>query len=179
MGMKNTTKKQNENMNQEAISHIKVFSLGGSIDKTYSLRESDFVVGDAEVKNILKEANTDIEFEFEEFMRVDSLEICPEDRETLLERVKQESCRHILITHGTDSMIQTGLVLKEIKDKVIVLTGAMRPAAFKDSDAAFNIGSALTALQTMPVGVYLVMNGRIFDPGKVKKNMDSRRFEEF
>jgi L-asparaginase len=84
---------------------------------------------------------------------------------------------HILITHGTDSMVETAKVLSSIPDRTIVLTGALNPASFRGSDAEFNIGTAVGAVQSLPPGVYIAMNGRIWDPAKVKKNVSANRFE--
>ena len=111
-------------------------------------------------------------------MQKDSLEIDDDDRKLIFEKVASASERHILITHGTDTMILTALRLEKIRDKVIVLTGAMQPATFIQSDAAFNVGGAIIALQTLPAGVYVVMNGKVFHPRKVRKNIALDRFEE-
>ena len=151
---------------------VKIFTSGGSIDKGYSTRESAFVVQEPQVGDVLSDANVDIEFEIESLSKKDSLDLTDEDRELILEKVNGESCRHILITHGTDTMPQTAKLLGDIQDKVIVLTGSMQPASFKKTDAHFNIGFAIACLQTLPPGIYLVMNGRIFDPDNVVKNMD-------
>ncbi len=95
----------------------------------------------------------------------------------LRKKILGDSCDHIIITHGTDTMHLTGQALSSIKEKVIVITGAMRPASFKETDANFNIGAAFIAVQTMPPGVYMVMNGKIFNPAKVVKNFDKKTFE--
>jgi L-asparaginase len=84
----------------------------------------------------------------------------------------------VLVTHGTDSMVDTARELASIKGKVIVLTGALNPARFQGSDAVFNIGCAVAAVQTLPDGVYITMNGRVWDPAKVRKNRAENRFEE-
>jgi L-asparaginase len=160
------------------MDQIKIFTTGGSIDKVYSTQSSQFEVGSSQVWPILDEANLNLEYEIEALLAKDSLEITDADREMIAGRVRQEACRHILITHGTDTMINTALVLTDIPGKVIVLTGAMQPAAFKRSDATFNLGFALAALQTLPDGVYIAMNGRVFEPLKVRKNPQLDRFEE-
>ena len=157
---------------------IKIYTLGGSIDKNYSMEESDFVVDFPKVDAILKQANTTIPYEIEEVLRKDSLEISATDRQSLVKKILAESCKHIIITHGTDTMHLTGQTLSSIKDKVIVITGAMRPASFKNTDAEFNIGAAFIAVQTLPPGVYMVMNGKIFDPTRVHKNFEIKAFEE-
>jgi L-asparaginase len=100
------------------------------------------------------------------------------DRQAVYERVAAEENRYIVITHGTDTMVKTAKKIKGIHGKVIVLTGAMQPARFKSSDAEFNIGAAAAAVQLLPEGVYIVMNGLVLDPDKVKKNRRLNRFEE-
>lgn len=160
------------------LKKIKIYSLGGSIDKTYSMEESSFVVHNPQVDSILKQANVTVPYEIEEVLRKDSLEISESDRKNLRKKIFEDSCDHIIITHGTDTMHLTGKALSSISKKVIVITGAMRPASFKETDANFNIGAAFIAVQTMPPGVYMVMNGKIFNPGKVVKNFDKKAFEE-
>ena len=83
----------------------------------------------------------------------------------------------MLVTHGTDSMVETARVLASLSDKTIVLTGALNPARFRGSDAEFNIGTAVGAVQCLPAGVYIAMNGRIWEPTKVRKNVAANRFE--
>ena len=160
------------------IRKIKIFTLGGSIDKTYSMLESDFVVGEPEVKNTFKHANTGFIIEYEEFLRKDSLEISDAEREELRDMIEKDKSKYILITHGTDTIHHTARALSAIRDKVIILTGAMRPAAFRDTDAQFNLGGAVIALQTLADGVYIVMNGKVFNPLNIRKNMETGRFEE-
>jgi L-asparaginase len=164
--------------NKRAFMSIKVFTTGGSIDKIYSTKESSFVVGEPQVGHILHEANVNIDYKIESLIKKDSLEITDDDRRMVLEKVKSDQHRHIVITHGTDTMILTAEMLEGIPDKVIVLTGAMQPAAFKRTDAAFNVGCAIIAVQTLPEGVYVVMNGQVFDPHKVRKNLGLDQFEE-
>ncbi len=156
---------------------IKVFTTGGSLDKGYSTQASAFVVLDPTVGEVLRVAGVNFEYEVESLFRKDSLEMGEADRELVVSRVAQEPCDRILITHGTDTMVETARCLGEIQDKTIVLTGAMQPATFKDSDGPFNIGFAVAALQTLPPGVYLAMNGQIFDPEHVRKDTALDRFE--
>jgi L-asparaginase len=157
---------------------VKIFTTGGSIDKYYSTRESSFIVGEPQVKTVLREANLVVDYEVEPLLQKDSLEITGQDRQMIYQKVKDDSHRRILITHGTDTMAATARQLAQIPGKVIVLTGAMQPAAFKYSDAAFNLGCAFLAVQVLAEGVYLVMNGRVFDPQKTVKNLALDRFEE-
>lgn len=156
---------------------IKIFTTGGSLDKGYSTRESAFVVQEPRIEEILTEGNVTFEYEIESLFRKDSLEITEGDREQIFEAVKGEPCERILITHGTDTMAETGQRLSSIPGKTIVLTGAMQPASFKHTDAHFNIGFALALLQTLPHGVYIAMNGGVFDPLEARKNMEFDRFE--
>lgn len=156
---------------------IKVFTTGGSLDKGYSTKESAFLVQEPQVDSVLREANVVFEYDIESLFRKDSLELTEEDRDHILRKVSQEPAEHILITHGTDTMARTGQRLCVVTGKTIVLTGAMQPASFKHTDAHFNIGFALAALQTLPHGVYLAMNGGVFDPHGVRKNLESDRFE--
>lgn len=157
---------------------IKIFTTGGSIDKHYATQSSSFEVGEPQAAAILQAGNVTLEYEVEPLLRKDSLEITPADRQQILARVRAEASRHILITHGTDTMVETARLLQGLPGKVIVLTGAMQPAAFRQTDAHFNLGGAVIALQTLPEGVYIVMNGRVFDPLKTSKNVSQNRFEE-
>ena len=156
---------------------IKIFSVGGTIDKIYFDKKSEFDVGESVVGDILKEANVNFEYECESILSKDSLDMTDDDRQLVIDKINSDVNKHIIITHGTDTMIETAKRLLAIPDKVIVLTGSMQPARFKASDAAFNIGCAITAVQSLSPGVYIVMNGCVFDPGKVKKNRELNRFE--
>jgi len=157
---------------------IKIYTMGGTIDKTYFDKKSVYQVGEPQIVTILEEMNVTVDYECESLIRKDSLDMTDEDRLLLYDKISTDSCGHIVITHGTDTMIESANMVLTIKDKVIVFTGAIRPADFKSSDAAFNIGSALAAVQILPNGVYIAMNGRIFDPTKVRKNLEFNRFEE-
>ncbi|MCJ7538048.1 MAG: asparaginase domain-containing protein [Desulfobacterales bacterium] len=157
---------------------IKIYTVGGTIDKVYFDRKNTYEVGEPKIGEILKEANVNLEYEISSILHKDSLEMTDEDRQLIFDEIVSDEHRHILLTHGTDTMIQTAKKLKTIPDKVIVLTGAMEPARFKYSDAAFNIGCAVAAVQVLTPGVYIAMNGRIFDPDRVKKNLEQNWFEE-
>ena len=156
---------------------VKFFSTGGTIDKIYFDQKSTYQVGESRVEEIMREANVSCVYEVEPMMRKDSLDLTDEDRRLIFDRVSSDPHECIIVTHGTDTMDQTARALDGIKNKVIVLTGAMQPAKFISSDAEFNIGFAVAAVQTLPYGVYLAMNGRIFHPGKNRKNVDLNRFE--
>jgi L-asparaginase len=158
---------------------IKFLTTGGTIDKVYFDAKSEFEVGPPQVLEILKEANVAFEYEVESILRKDSLDMTEEDRQLVRQRVAGESCRLIVVTHGTDTMVQTAQALAGIPEKTIVLTGSMQPARFKMTYAAFNIGSALAAVQSLPAGVYIAMNGCLFDPQHTRKNLERNCFESF
>jgi L-asparaginase len=156
---------------------IKIFAVGGTIDKEYFDRKSKYEVGKPTIGEILKEAHVNFKYSITSMLHKDSLDMTDQDRQMVYERVAADRHRHIVLTHGTDTMIQTAKKLQTIADKTIVLTGALAPARFKSSDAVFNIGCAIAAVQILGSGSYIVMNGRIFHPDKVKKNLDRNRFE--
>jgi L-asparaginase len=157
---------------------VKIFTTGGTIDKVYFDDLSDYEVGEPQVVEILKEAKVAFDYELDEVMRKDSLEMTRSDRDLLRERIEADPVRLILVTHGTDTMVETARHLCGIQDKVIVLTGSLAPARFKGSDAAFNVGCAVGALQSLPPGVYVAMSGRVFNAERVCKNREAGRFEE-
>jgi len=157
---------------------IKFFTTGGTIDKVYFDSKSEFEVGSPMVIEMLKDANVAFESECESILRKDSLDLSDADRQMIRDRVLAESCDRIVITHGTDTMIRTAELLMDIQGKTIVLTGSMQPARFRVTDAAFNLGAAVAAVQCLPTGVYLAMNGRIFRPPKVRKNRERNCFED-
>ena len=158
--------------------HIKILTTGGSIDKRYSTEESNFVVGSPQIERLLREGNVTFDYDIESLLRKDSLDVTPEDRRKIVERVRATPHRLVVMTHGTDTMIDTARALTSVSGKVIVLTGAMQPAAFKETDAPFNVGCAIAAVQVLSEGVYLVMNGRIFDPQTIRKDVGRDRFVE-
>ena len=157
---------------------IQIFTTGGTIDKVYFDARSVFQVGEPQVVEILKGANVTVEYAVETLFRKDSLDLTDADRAVIADRVRETPCRHVLITHGTDTMIQTAQVLQDIPEKTIVLVGSLSPARFKRSAAEFNIGFALAAVQALPAGVYIAMNGCLFDPEKVRKNREMNQFEQ-
>jgi L-asparaginase len=157
---------------------IRFIAVGGTIDKIYFDKMSTYQVGESAIGQMLRDANVTFEYSCESMIHKDSLDMDDKDRQEIYDAIEADENRFIIVTHGTDTMIQTARKLKGISNKVIVLTGAMVPARFKDSDAPFNIGFAVAAVQSLAPGVYIAMNGRIFDPGKVRKNRDLNRFEE-
>ncbi|MEZ4753756.1 MAG: asparaginase domain-containing protein [Bdellovibrionota bacterium] len=157
---------------------IKIITTGGTIDKIYFDQKSEYQIGDPQAEGVLQRSNSMLETEVQSIMRKDSLDLTDEDRELIRKTVSNDPNPRIVITHGTDTMIKTAGVLKEIKDKTIVLTGSMYPAQFRDSDAVFNIGCAITAAQILAPGVYITINGKVFNPEKTRKNIELNRFEE-
>ena len=157
---------------------IKIYTTGGTIDKVYFDQKSDYQVGDPQANGVLERANVVLDYEVESIIRKDSLDFTDEDRELIRKKVASTPLERIVITHGTDTMIDTAKVLENISGKTIVMTGSMYPAQFRDSDAVFNIGCAVTAAQILGPGVYIVMNGRVFKPHQVRKNAELNRFEE-
>jgi L-asparaginase len=157
---------------------IKIFSMGGTIDKLYFDDLSRYEVGDPQVAEVLREAEVHFDYEIEAVVRKDSLRLTEADRQLLRQRIAASPQRLALVTHGTDTMVETGLALKGIPGKVIVLTGSLSPYRFRQSDATFNIGCAIGALQALAPGVYIAMSGRVFAIDHVRKNREARRFEE-
>ena len=157
---------------------LKILTAGGTIDKIYFDRKGQYEVGDPQAGDVLKRANVTIDFEVESILRQDSLNMTDDDRRLICRAVESCSERHIVITHGTDTMIKTAAALKGVVGKTIVLTGSMYPARFHESDAVFNLGCAVIAAQTLPHGIYIAMNGRIFDPMRAQKNVEMNRFED-
>jgi len=156
---------------------IHVLTTGGTIDKVYFDATSNYQVGEPQVAGILREANVTCEYQIESLLRKDSLELTESDRELVRDRVLASHHTKILITHGTDTMIQTALMLRDIPGKTIVLTGAIQPGYFRNTDAAFNTGVAIGAVQCLPPGVYVTLNGQVLDPGQARKNTELRRIE--
>lgn len=156
---------------------ISVIATGGTIDKIYFDARSEYCVGTPQAGVILGEANVALACRVESLLRKDSLELDDADRERIRAAVAADPCPRIIVTHGTDTMVQTARVLHSITGKTIVLTGAMQPAGQRLSDAAFNVGFAVAAVQLLPPGVYIAMNGRVHDPATTRKNAAAARFE--
>jgi L-asparaginase len=156
---------------------IQIFTTGGTIDKVYFDALSEFQIGNPQVGRVLADAGVADDYAVQSLLRKDSLELDDDDRAQLRAAVVAAPATKVLITHGTDTMVDTGLALSDIEGKTIVLVGAMQPAGLRVTDAEFNIGFAWAALQTLPAGVYIAMNGRLFDPHKARKNRQAHRFE--
>ncbi|HUG99272.1 MAG TPA: asparaginase domain-containing protein [Gammaproteobacteria bacterium] len=156
---------------------IVFLTTGGTIDKVYFDAMSRFEVGDTVVGKILREGGVTFEFEVIPLMRKDSLEMDGADREAIRAAVAARAESRVVVTHGTDTMVDTARALAGIAGKTIVLTGALSPARFQASDAVFNIGMAVAAAQTCPPGVWIAMSGQVFPSEGVRKNRGLNRFE--
>jgi len=156
---------------------IAIFTTGGTIDKVYFDAKGGYEVGVPMVQRILQDARVLVDVSVTELLRKDSLQMTDADRDTIRQALVDSVTTRIIVTHGTDTMIETARVLKAVRDKTIVLTGALQPARFTDSDAPFNLGMAMAAVQTLPAGVYVVANGTVFPADRVRKNRELNRFE--
>ncbi|GAB3276765.1 asparaginase domain-containing protein [Parahaliea aestuarii] len=156
---------------------LHIITTGGTIDKIYFDAKSDYQVGDPVIGELLQRMGVGFAFSVESAMRKDSLDMDDADRARIRTLVEGCSEECVLITHGTDGMVATAKALANIPGKRIVLTGALQPAAFAESDAVFNIGCAIGAVQSKPAGVYIAMNGQVFDADRVVKNVAANRFE--
>jgi len=156
---------------------ILILTTGGTIDKVYFDAKSEFAVGSSVIDPILREAEVGFDYRVQQLMQKDSLELTETDRQMIHMAIMNADEEKILITHGTDTMTNTAEFLNDIQNKTIVLTGSLSPARFRNTDALFNIGMAVAALQTVQKGVYICMNGQVFPANKVRKNLDMNRFE--
>ena len=159
------------------LQHLTIVATGGTIDKIYFDDKSTFQIGAPQIGEILSALGVAFSFDMIALMRKDSLHMNDADRDLIRRTILAQPHRHVLVTHGTDTMVNTARVLADIPGKTIVLTGALNPARFQGSDAVFNIGCAVGAIQALPDGVYIAMNGRVWDPARVRKNVDANRFE--
>jgi L-asparaginase len=157
---------------------IRVLTAGGTIDKVYFDQKSTYEVGDTEVGQVLSRAQVGFEYSVETLFKKDSLDMTDEDRQRVRQAVASADCDHVLVTHGTDTMIETAKACRGVPGKVVVFTGSSEPSRFHGSHAIFNLGCAIGVLQVLPPGVYIAMNGRVFDPDRVRKNRTLGRFEE-
>ena len=156
---------------------LEILTTGGTIDKVYFDKKSNYEVGDPFVEELLHKMNVNISFKVKSLMKIDSLDMTDIHRVEILNYIMNSNSNNFLITHGTDSIVETAIYLKKISDKTIVLTGSLKPAIFIDNDAIFNVGSALTSAQILKNGVYIVINGQVFNPDNVTKNLEKNIFE--
>ncbi len=156
---------------------ITFITTGGTIDKVYFDANSAFEVGESVVEHVLRQGEVSFDYEIRRLMRKDSLDLTDEDRSRIRDEAEAVSDRRIVITHGTDTMTETARALTGVAGKTIVLTGSLSPARFQSSDADFNIGLAVAAVQCLAPGCYIAMNGQVFDACRVRKNREANRFE--
>lgn len=158
---------------------IRILVTGGTFDKEYNELDGSLNFKDTHLPELLKLGRSRLHLNVETVMMVDSLKMSDQHRRVLTHRCQAAPEKHIVITHGTDTMVDTAKYLAaRITDKTIVLTGAMRPFTFGSSDGLFNLGAALAFVQTLPPGVYLAMNGKYFSPDNARKNKLRGVFEE-
>ena len=159
--------------------HIRIFITGGTFDKEYDELTGRLYFEDSHVHEMLKLGRCNLHLEIRTLMMIDSLEMTDADREIIIEQCRSAPESRIVITHGTDTMVETARALAaSTRGKTIVLTGAMVPYKFGSSDGLFNLGSALAFAQTLAPGVYIAMNGRYFPADHVRKNRETGMFEE-
>lgn len=159
-----------------ALEPIVIVTTGGTIDKAYFDALSAYHVGDTQVAKLLDIAQVTQPYRVIELLRKDSLELTDADRESLRQTIADLDANRIVVTHGTDTMAQSARALGSIEGKTIVLTGALAPARFAESDAPFNLGMAFAAAQALPPGVYITMNGRVIKGDRARKDRQQARF---
>lgn len=163
------------------MEEILVITTGGTIDKVYFDAKSDFEVGQSVVEELLREAHVGIGFRIMELMRKDSLELTDADREVVRGAIESSGAKRVVITHGTDTMTHTAATIAATvaaAGATVVLTGSLAPARFAHSDATFNVGMAFAIAQSAPAGIYIVMNGQVFNGLAVRKDRAQNRFIE-
>ena len=158
---------------------IRIFVTGGTFDKTYDELRGRLSFADSHLPEMLRLGRSHVTVSIRTLMMIDSLEMSDADRELIVRSCQQSTESQIVITHGTDTMVETAAALaRGVTGKTIVLTGAMIPYAFGSSDGLFNLGSALSLVQALAPGVYVAMNGRHFAWDRVRKNRETGVFEE-
>lgn len=158
---------------------IRIFITGGTFDKEYNELNGELYFKDTHLHDLLELGRNKVQVEIRTLMMIDSMEMTGEDRDLIVHQCIHCEEDRIIITHGTDTMVETAKALaKKINDKTIILTGAMIPIKFGSSDGLFNLGSALAFAQTLPPGVFVAMNGQCFNSDNVRKNKLTGIFEE-
>ncbi|HEY7172358.1 MAG TPA: asparaginase domain-containing protein [Vicinamibacterales bacterium] len=160
---------------------IRILVTGGTFDKEYNELDGTLFFKDSHLPEMLRLGRSHVEVTVRTLMMIDSLEMTDADRALIVEQCRRSEDNQIVITHGTDTMVETARALAAALaggDRTIVLTGAMVPYAFGSSDGLFNLGSALSFVQALPPGVYVAMNGRCFTADRVRKNRETGVFEE-
>jgi L-asparaginase len=156
---------------------IAFFTTGGTIDKIYFDAKGAYPIGAPMVDQLLAQARVEQPHTTTPLLRKDSLELTDADRAEIVAAVAASEATQVVITHGTDTMVDTGRALAGVPGKTIVLTGALQPGRFADSDAPFNLGMAVAAVQVLPPGVYIAVNGLVLPATSVRKNREQNRFE--
>jgi len=156
---------------------IRFITTGGTIDKVYFDALSQFEIGDSPIRQMLTEGLVAFDYDVVPLLQKDSLEMTEADRMLLHDHIAGDDASRFVITHGTDTMPDTAETLMDLTDKTIVMTGALSPARFRTTDAVFNVGMAVAAVQVCSPGVYIAMSGQVFPAGAVRKNRDENRFE--
>ncbi len=157
---------------------IQIFITGGTFDKEYNELNGNLYFRDTHLKEMLEQGRSQLNVNIRSLMMIDSLEMTEQDREIILTHCRKSTADRIVITHGTDTMVESAHYLAEhLKDKTIVLTGAMIPIVFGSSDGLFNMGAAMAYVQTLDKGVYIAMNGQYFEYDNVRKNKAKGLFE--
>ena len=161
------------------MKYIKIFATGGTFDKEYNEINGELYFKDTQIFELLKLGRSQLDVKIETLMMIDSLLMTNDDRNYIASKCKQEKTDQIIITHGTDTIVETAkLLAAKVKDKTIILTGAMIPIKFGSSDGLFNLGSALSFVQVINPGVYITMNGKYFKYNNVFKNKKLGIFEK-
>src|SRR5690349_5801743 len=161
------------------MERIRILITGGTFDKDYNELTGQLYFQDSHLPEMLKLGRCNLDLEVRTLMMIDSLDMSDDDRQIILKHCRHAPERRIVITHGTDTMVQTAAALAgKVPDKTIVLTGAMVPYKFGSSDGLFNLGSALAFVQTLSPGVYVAMNGRYFRHDQVRKNREKGEFDD-
>ena len=157
---------------------IKIFITGGTFDKEYNELTGELYFKNSHMYELLELGRCRLDVNIETLMMVDSIEMSKTERNYIIQKCIEEPIKQIIITHGTDTMVKTARILANaVNDKTIVLTGAMIPVRFGSSDGLFNMGSALSFVQALPSGIYIAMNGQIFNQENVRKNKKLGIFE--
>ena len=158
---------------------IRIFITGGTFDKEYNELNGQLFFKDTHLHEMLRLGRCKVEVDIRTLMMIDSLEMSDEDRNLIVQQCIKSNEDRIIITHGTDTMVETATILaKSVVNKTVVITGAMIPYKFGSSDGLFNLGSAVAFVQTLPHGVYIAMNGKYFNWDNVRKNRQTAQFEE-
>ena len=161
------------------MKYIKIFATGGTFDKEYNEIEGKLYFKDTQIYELLQMGRSQLNVKIETLMMIDSLEMTSKDRDYIINKCQQENTEKIIITHGTDTMVETAkCIASKITNKTIILTGAMIPIKFGSSDGLFNLGSALSFIQVIKPGIYITMNGRYFKWDNVNKNNKLGIFEK-